>query len=584
MTGSKAQTDTDQLPQRHDFAENGVDFFSQAGAFDTFPGAALLVGNNGITLTANGTGELIANLLRTNDLPLLREAIRSALNGSTGQVNPLVIPKEGGDTSPARAFDMLVLPWAEGATALLLGREITLERGLRAALVESRQRFKDLVDLAAEFAWECDLEGRFTFLSRNSVLGYPADDLIGREAQSLALKERHGGPLPFTARAECRDQEIWMKTSDGDGLCLAVTAVPLYNEDQGQVGTRGLCRDVTALRQREAEEADARYLERLLNYVLQMVRDQLDPRGMLKAAADALQLAVGARGVAVYRLEPGVAFKIQSRAGEAFPATLEQQFLAEIGGGEVLEVQNPQGSALVQMTRSHGKDNGLLCLWRYEDDEPWRSEERELVNVVALEVATAIEQLIRQEALERLSETDPLTGLLNRRGFVSQLEARLECVGQQCGGALIYIDLDDFKRVNDSAGHKVGDELLTKTAKLLQDQVREDDLAGRLGGDEFALFLDGIDQDSVVARTEALQEAWVSEVQSANLGVKIGGLSIGVALIDGETRESARSLIERGDQAMYRVKHGGKDGYALSSAAPSAQEGQQPVRKSERDD
>jgi diguanylate cyclase (GGDEF)-like protein len=145
-------------------------------------------------------------------------------------------------------------------------------------------------------------------------------------------------------------------------------------------------------------------------------------------------------------------------------------------------------------------------------------------------------------------------------------------VGRQSGGALIYIDLDDFKQVNDSAGHKVGDELLTKTAKLLQDQVREGDLAGRLGGDEFALFLDGIGRDSVIARTEALQAAWASEVQSADLGAKIGSLSIGIALIDGETRESARSLIERGDRAMYRVKHSGKDGYALSAAASCVEE------------
>src|SRR3546814_14332330 len=83
-----------------------------------------------------------------------------------------------------RAFDVVVLPWASGTVALLLGSDVTLERSLRAALVESRQRYKDLVQISHDFAWEPDGEGRFAFVSPRGSLGSPAHALVGRSAQA----------------------------------------------------------------------------------------------------------------------------------------------------------------------------------------------------------------------------------------------------------------------------------------------------------------------------------------------------------------------------------------------------------------
>src|SRR3546814_10918255 len=85
--------------------------------------------------------------------------------------------------------------------------------------------------------------------------------------------------------------------------------------------------------------------------------------------------------------------------------------------------------------------------------------------------------------------TDPLTGLNNRRGFVDSLEALVAQDATKATGALFYIDLDNFKQVNDTHGHQTGDEALLEVAALMKEQIRGGDLAGRLGGDEFALLL-----------------------------------------------------------------------------------------------
>src|SRR3546814_13090569 len=91
-----------------------------------------------------------------------------------------------------------------------------------------------------------------------------------------------------------------------------------------------------------------------------------------------------------------------------------------------------------------------------------------------------------------LSMTDPLTGLNNRRGFVDSLEALVAQDATKATGALFYIDLDNFKQVNDTHGHQTGDEALLEVAALLKEQIRGGDLAGRLCGAEFAVFLFGL--------------------------------------------------------------------------------------------
>jgi PAS domain-containing protein len=125
----------------------------------------------------------------------------------------------------------------------LLGRDITLERALRASLVESHERYKALVEMAADFAWECDDEGCFSFLSKDRVLGHAAIDLLGRAAGDLLAG---AGGDPFCAGEPAVPVCCELRRASGDLVSVEITAMPFTDKDGRHMGTRGLCRSIVA--------------------------------------------------------------------------------------------------------------------------------------------------------------------------------------------------------------------------------------------------------------------------------------------------------------------------------------------------
>jgi diguanylate cyclase (GGDEF)-like protein/PAS domain S-box-containing protein len=169
-----------------------------------------------------------------------------------------------------------------------------------------------------------------------------------------------------------------------------------------------------------------------------------------------------------------------------------------------------------------------------------------------------------QSRLRRLAERDALTGLLNRRRFEEELSRQVAHAARYGnGGAVLLLDLDDFKVVNDSLGHRTGDVLLASIAELLRARLRESDILARLGGDEFAILLPKADEE----RARAVAESLLDEVRRHRTvfrgrRVKVT-TSIGIAVIDGRERLSAEDVLVRADVAMYAAKGAGRDGYSL---------------------
>jgi diguanylate cyclase (GGDEF)-like protein/PAS domain S-box-containing protein len=544
--------------------------FSAGGAFAQFPGAVMLAGHNGIVLNANELAEPLGQVLQSGKHEELRTAVQAALAGGVAQINPLVVKVAEAGAKVERAFDVVVLPWGNGTVALLLGRDVTLERSLRAALVESRQRYKDLVEISNDFAWETDAEGRFVFVSPRGALGYPATELVGRPALDLLLAPapdgEGAGSSPFTAASAVEAAEIWVHSAEGVEVCLLSTALPLTSEDGTWIGARGVCRDITNLRCHEAELAEARNRERLFSYIVNMVRRELDPARMLDATAEALMPALALTGLSIHALDEGRLGGALTEAGKPVHTDLLVSLVKQIGDErQTVELHDTAGDLLVRATRFRDKTNGLLGAWRAHGAQPWTSEDRALLDNIAGQVGLAIEQLERQTEMEVLSTTDPLTGLHNRRGFVDGLERRLAEDAQNATGALFYIDLDNFKLVNDTHGHQVGDEALLEVATLLKQQIRGGDMAARLGGDEFALFLCVMDRGAAERKGEQLLKA-AERLRgfSGNADHPLG-LSVGAAIYDPRTGEGLDALFRRADEAMYNAKRSGKHSFDLAA-------------------
>ncbi|MBR0567147.1 PAS domain-containing protein [Azoarcus sp. L1K30] len=163
-----------------------------------------------------------------------------------------------------------------------------------------------------------------------------------------------------------------------------------------------------------------------------------------------------------------------------------------------------------------------------------------------------------EKKLASLAATDPLTALSNRRSFMAELERTVAGQPSQDGhpGALLMLDIDHFKRVNDRYGHPVGDRVLKHLADVITRVLRRDDVAGRLGGEEFAIVLRGTSNESAFGLAERLRRAVCNAPLDHDSGPIQITISIGLAVFDGA---QAESMLARADQALYEAKEGGRN-------------------------
>jgi diguanylate cyclase (GGDEF)-like protein len=166
--------------------------------------------------------------------------------------------------------------------------------------------------------------------------------------------------------------------------------------------------------------------------------------------------------------------------------------------------------------------------------------------------------------LQRLAHHDVLTGLKNRRRFEEDLHTELaRSRRERSTGALLLLDLDDFKTVNDSRGHPIGDRVIEEIADVLGRRTRETDVLARIGGDEFAIVLPHCDAEEARAVADTITAAIREHVPHPD-GVPQITASIGVALFGEGTEASFDSVLADADAAMYAAKQAGRDGVQLA--------------------
>lgn len=436
---------------------------------------------------------------------------------------------------------------------------LPLEAALRGALLDSRQRWRDLVEMAADIVWETDAEGLFSFVAPDTALGWPADRLTG---QPTALLAGEAGFDPFRAVRPVNGIRAWVRRGDGTLACVAVAAVPLFDAEGRVAGTRGIARDVTEEEERSAGVARLLRKEALIDSVLSATRTEVLAERMAAAAAESLMLALGAAGAALLDQQGGlVSLASVGRGGASVMPTA----LATLRGrhdwaGEIIA---PTGAQVMMRT---GAAHGVaVVLWREAEARAWDEEDRSLLEAVKPLLHVVLEHQRLQRRLAEAAQSDPLTGLLNRRAFTEEVDRRIERLEhERRPGVLMFGDLDNFKEVNDRLGHEAGDAALRAVANLLRAAVRPSDLVCRLGGDEFALWLDGADEFIATDRAERLRQD--APVSLAHVGAgpdKPLSISIGIAVRRPGTGEGLRELLQRADAAMYDVKRAGRAGWLV---------------------
>ena len=200
---------------------------------------------------------------------------------------------------------------------------------------------------------------------------------------------------------------------------------------------------------------------------------------------------------------------------------------------------------------SKGFEIGALDFIR----KPFRAD------VLLRRVANILQTVDQIQGLKKAAETDPMTGLLNKASVQTEIDAMC----RQSKGALMMIDLDSFKPVNDIYGHDMGDKILIRFAEIIRSAIRGSDIAGRMGGDEFIVYCQNVTEEAVIeGKSRYINDHIVEsarEFMGEDMSIPIGA-SIGCALAP-EDGSDFLTLFKKADKALYSVKQNGKHGYAI---------------------
>lgn len=469
-----------------------------------------------------------------------------------------------------------LVPVSGRAAAYCFCRDLTLDYSLRRTLVDSRRRYRDFVEISSDFTWETGADRKFAYVTPHGALGYTVDDLLALDPGHLLAPES-SGINPFLTHTRLEHHEVWLRDRNGQVACMVVNALPLIDTEGVWRGARGVCRDVSELREREAALVRVNNRERVLTRIVRAFRDEVNPEAMLAVAAEVLAKGLGADYSQIFRAAPNATpnmiegrteFTLAARHGEINPPEAADILKLFSGGAGAAEVLRDNWQVLAAPARFQGSNNGVVVLWRSIERGPWSDDDRLLIADIANQIGVTIEQLEHHEHILRISRTDALTGLLNRGAFMDALTRHLARLRPDMGpSTLMYVDLDNFKAVNDIRGHQAGDELLGKVRDILLQSTRPTDVVARLGGDEFAIWLVGADQAAGEMRGRQILDRSKALLPFSGSPSKPIGMSIGVAVWQPAAKESVDQLMARADEAMYQAKRGGKGAFVVAQPA-----------------
>ncbi|SFZ76673.1 sensor domain-containing protein [Chitinimonas taiwanensis] len=430
------------------------------------------------------------------------------------------------------------------------------------------------IELLLDAICAVDAAGHFVFLSPacEAVFGYRPEEMIGRNMLDFILPEDRERTLQAASQIMSGQSQPHFENRyrRKDGRTVHIMWSARWSEvDQLRIA---VARDVTALKRAEATQAALYAISEAAHAAGDLAQLFEQIHRIVDRLLPAPNFSVVFHDEKLGRL--AVPYQVDAQPASANEAADCALCAAVIRSGQpLLLTPNTLGGQPAPWRAAFRPDwqcwlgiplnaqrgtIGALILKRYSGEAAYAEQDRELLHYVSTQIATAIERKQLYARLQYLSQYDELTRLPNRVLLADRMATALARARREQGRlALLFLDLDHFKQVNDTLGHTTGDVLLREVAQRIQHCLRETDTVARIGGDEFVVLLEAIPGPEQLA---ALVDKLRGEV---SLPLQLDGHllsvqpSIGIALYP-EHGQNEAQLLRYADEAMYAAKQAGR--------------------------
>jgi diguanylate cyclase (GGDEF)-like protein/PAS domain S-box-containing protein len=524
---------------------------------------------------------------RDSDSPQIARMLERALDSY--QTNKRFVRKDGVVVWTQLSGSLVWLQSGEPHYFIYQIQDITDRVQAERALRASEERFRTIAEATQEWIWEMDVEGNYTFCSPavEAILGYKPENLLGTSCLDIVVPNTRQTLADLLSRGVTekrgwRDMVLHLRHAISGIRWLDNNALPLLDVNGGVIGYRGVARDITQRRLQQERIARLSRIQALLsgiNSTIVRVRDRREllrevcriavQQGGFKMAWIGLVAggALKATPLVVegfdqgYLEEIGVELQGLSDDPGAVGRALKQKKMVVINDIEADETFGFKREALARGFRSQmamplivgDTVSGVVVLFSAESGF-FDYEELKLLKDLAGDISFALDFINKEEQLTYVSYYDTLTGLANRQLFFDRLTQGIQVArAEKRDLAVILIDLERFKRINDTLGRSAGDQVLKELALRLQRTSNESATPARLGGDRFAVVVPNLPLAAIARWVEEwIVEAFAEPMMIDEIELRTT-VKVGIALYPTDA-DTAEVLFVNAEAALQRAK------------------------------